>query len=115
MPHRKITNWTMIREMCQRRFSGQTAEEVEVRAVELAWQHVEEEVATFEREGEVAEVAVMEDATARGGARRQAPCYGGYRMDVDRRGAGRRADTQHHFERRRSLRRDGGNRWHRPR
>jgi hypothetical protein len=50
MPHRNIANWTMIRNMCRRCFAGQTAEE---------------EMAVFEREGEVAQVvleAVMEEA-----------------------------------------------------
>jgi hypothetical protein len=40
--------------MCRRRFVDQTAEEVEVRAVEQAPAHAEEEVAVFEGEGEVA-------------------------------------------------------------
>jgi hypothetical protein len=30
------------------------AEELEMQAVELAWQHAEDDVAAFEREGEVA-------------------------------------------------------------
>jgi hypothetical protein len=41
MPRRKIANWTMNRNTCQRRFAAQAAEEVEVWAVELARQHVE--------------------------------------------------------------------------
>jgi hypothetical protein len=67
MPRRKIANWTTIHEMCRWRFAGQMAEEVEVQAVELARQHVEEEVVAFERKGEVAEEAmkvVMEEAVA---------------------------------------------------
>jgi hypothetical protein len=51
--------------MCRRRFAAQAAEEVH--AVELARQHAEQEVAAFEREGEVAQEAmdmVMEEATA---------------------------------------------------
>jgi hypothetical protein len=39
VPRRKIANWTTIREMCRRRFTDQTTEEVEVRAVELARAH----------------------------------------------------------------------------
>jgi hypothetical protein len=54
MPRCKIPKWTMIRNMCRRRFAAQAAEEVEVQAVELARQHAEEEVAAFERKGEVA-------------------------------------------------------------
>jgi hypothetical protein len=54
MPRRKITNWTTIRNMCRRCFTAQTAEELEMQAVELARQHAEDEVAAFEREGEVA-------------------------------------------------------------
>jgi hypothetical protein len=57
----------MIREMCWRCFAGQSAKEVEVRAVELAQEHVEEEVAIFEHEDEVAQEAmeaVMEEVTA---------------------------------------------------
>jgi hypothetical protein len=49
MPHRKIVNWTTIRNMCRRRFAVQTAEELEMQAVELARQHAEDEVTTFER------------------------------------------------------------------
>jgi hypothetical protein len=67
MPRRKIVNWTTIRNMCRRRFAAQAAEEVEVQAVELARQHAEQEVAAFEREGEVAQEAmdrVMEEAAA---------------------------------------------------
>jgi hypothetical protein len=36
MPRRNIVNWTTIRNMCRRCFAAQTAEELEVRAVELA-------------------------------------------------------------------------------
>jgi hypothetical protein len=54
MPRRKIANSMMIRNMCRWRFATQTAEKLEVRAVELARAHAEEEVAAFEREGEVA-------------------------------------------------------------
>jgi hypothetical protein len=54
MPCRKIANWTTIRNMCHRRFAAQTAEELEMQAVELARQHTEDKVAAFEREGEVA-------------------------------------------------------------
>jgi hypothetical protein len=67
MPSRKIANWTTIRNMCRRRFAAQTAEKLEIQAVELAWQHAEDEVAAFEREGEVAQAAmvrVLEDASA---------------------------------------------------
>jgi hypothetical protein len=65
MPHRKIANWTTIRNMCRRRLAAQAAEEVEVQAVELVWQHAEEEVASFEHEGEVSQKAmdrVIEEA-----------------------------------------------------
>jgi hypothetical protein len=34
MPRRKTTNWTTIRNMCHRRFAAQTAEELEMQAVE---------------------------------------------------------------------------------
>jgi hypothetical protein len=67
MPHRKIANWTTIRNMCRCRFAAQTAEELEMQAVELARQHAEDEVAAFEREGEVAQAAmvrVLENASA---------------------------------------------------
>jgi hypothetical protein len=67
MPRRKIANWTMIRNMCRRHFTSQMAEELEMQAVELARQHAEDEVVTFEREGEVAQAAmvrVMQDASA---------------------------------------------------
>jgi type IV secretory pathway VirD2 relaxase len=67
MPHCKIANWTMIRNICRRRFAAHTTEELEVRAMELAQVHAEEEVAAFEREGEVAQkamVKVLEDAAA---------------------------------------------------
>jgi hypothetical protein len=67
MPHRKIANWTTIRKMCQRRFTGQTAEEVVVRAVELDRPRAEVRVAIFEHKGEVAQEAVevvMEEAAA---------------------------------------------------
>jgi hypothetical protein len=67
MPRRKIANWTTIRNMCRRRFTAQTQEELEMHAVELARQHAEDKVAAFEREGEVAQVAmvkVLEDASA---------------------------------------------------
>jgi hypothetical protein len=40
--------------MCRRRFAAQTAKELEMQAVELARKHAEDEVAAFEREGEVA-------------------------------------------------------------
>jgi uncharacterized membrane protein YgcG len=53
--------------MCRQRFAAQTAEEVEVQAMELAQKHAEEEVAAFECEGEVAQEtmqAVMEEAAA---------------------------------------------------
>jgi hypothetical protein len=63
MPRCKIANWTTIRDLG----STTAAEEVEVQAVELARQHVEEEVAAFERKGEVAQDAmkvVMEEAVA---------------------------------------------------
>jgi hypothetical protein len=66
MPRRKIANWTTIRNMCRRCFAAQTAEELEMQAVELAWQHAKDEVAAFEREGEVAQAAmvrVLEDAS----------------------------------------------------
>jgi signal transduction protein with GAF and PtsI domain len=56
-----------IHNMCRRRFSAQTTEELEVRAMELAQAQAEEEVAAFEREGEVAQAAmvrVLEDAAA---------------------------------------------------
>jgi hypothetical protein len=36
MPRRKIANWTTLRNMCRRRFAAQTAEKLEVQAVELA-------------------------------------------------------------------------------
>jgi hypothetical protein len=67
MPRRKFANWTTIRNMCRRRFTAQTAEELEVQAVELAWLHTEDEVATFERESEAAQAAMVrvpEDAAA---------------------------------------------------
>jgi hypothetical protein len=67
MPCRKIANWTTIRNMCRCRFAAQTAEELEMQAVELARQHTEDKVAAFEREGEVAQAAmvkVLEDASA---------------------------------------------------
>jgi hypothetical protein len=48
MSRHKIANWTTIREMCRQRFAGHTTEEVEVRAVALAKQHLEDEVAAFE-------------------------------------------------------------------
>jgi hypothetical protein len=54
MPRCKIANSTTIRNMCHRRFAAQTAEELEMQAVELARQHAEDEVAAFECEGEVA-------------------------------------------------------------
>jgi hypothetical protein len=53
--------------MCRRRFAAQTAEELEMQAMELARQHAEDEVAAFERKGEVAQAAmvrVLEDASA---------------------------------------------------
>jgi hypothetical protein len=53
MPRRKIANWMVIRNMCRRRFAAQTAEELEMQAMELARQYAEDEVATFKREGEV--------------------------------------------------------------
>jgi hypothetical protein len=49
------------------RQAAQTTEELEMQAVELARQHAEDEVAAFEREGEVAQAAmvrVLEDAAA---------------------------------------------------
>jgi hypothetical protein len=58
MPRRKIANWTTISNMCRRRFAAQMAEELEMQVVELAWQHAEDEVAAFEREGEVAQAAM---------------------------------------------------------
>jgi hypothetical protein len=67
MPRCKIANWTTIRNMCRRCFAAQTSEELEMQAVELAWQHAKEEVAAFKREGEVAQAAmvrVLEDASA---------------------------------------------------
>jgi hypothetical protein len=67
MPRRKIANWTTIRNMCRRRFAAQTAEELEMQAVELAQQHAEDKVAAFEHEREVAQAAmvrVLEDASA---------------------------------------------------
>jgi hypothetical protein len=67
MPCRKIANWTMIRNMCHRRFVAQTAEELEMQAMELARKHAKDEVVAFEREGEVAQVAmvrVLEDTAA---------------------------------------------------
>jgi hypothetical protein len=67
MPRRKIANRTTIRNMCHRRFAAQTAEELEMQAVELARLHAKDEVASFEREGEVAQVAmvrVLEDVSA---------------------------------------------------
>jgi hypothetical protein len=67
MPCRKIVNWTTIRNMCHCRFAAQTAEELEMQAMELARQQAENEVAAFEREGEVAQAAmvrVLEDASA---------------------------------------------------
>jgi hypothetical protein len=36
MPCRKIANWTTICNMCRHRFVAQTAEELEMQAVELA-------------------------------------------------------------------------------
>jgi hypothetical protein len=57
----------MIRNMCRRRFTAQMAEELEMQAMELARQQAENEVAAFEREGEVAQAAmvrVLEDASA---------------------------------------------------
>jgi hypothetical protein len=36
MPGCKIANWTMICNMCYRSFAAQTAEELEMHAVELA-------------------------------------------------------------------------------
>jgi hypothetical protein len=65
MPRRKIANWTTIRNMCRWHFAAQTAEELEVQAVQLARLHAEDEVAAFERKGEAAQVAmvrVLEDA-----------------------------------------------------
>jgi hypothetical protein len=56
----------MIHNMCHRRFAAQTAEELEMQAVELARLHAEDEVASFEREGEVAQAAMvrlLEDAS----------------------------------------------------
>jgi hypothetical protein len=67
MPRRKIANWTTISNMCHRRFAAEMAEELEMQVVELAQQHAEDEVAAFEREGEMAQAAmvrVLEDATA---------------------------------------------------
>jgi hypothetical protein len=64
MPRRKIANWTTIRNVCRRRFTAQSVEELKVRTVELAQSHVEEEVAAFDREGEAAMVRVLEDAAA---------------------------------------------------
>jgi hypothetical protein len=54
MPRRKIANWSTICNMCRCRFAAQTAEELEMQAMELAWQHAEDEVAAFERESKVA-------------------------------------------------------------
>jgi hypothetical protein len=59
MSRRKIANSMVIRNMCRRCFAAQTVEELEVRAVELARAHAEEEVAAFEREGEVAQKAMV--------------------------------------------------------
>jgi hypothetical protein len=56
----------MIRNICRRPFAAQTAKELEMQAVELARQHAEDEVATFECKGEVAQAAmvrVLEDAS----------------------------------------------------
>jgi hypothetical protein len=64
MPRGKIANWTTIRNMCQWCFAAQTAEELEVHAMELGWLQAEDEVAAFEREGEAAMVRALEDATA---------------------------------------------------
>jgi hypothetical protein len=44
-----IANWTTISNMCRRRFTAQTVEELEMQAMELARQHAEDEVAAFER------------------------------------------------------------------
>jgi hypothetical protein len=62
MPRCKITNWTTIRKMCRQRFAVHTADEVEVRAMTLAWQRAEEEVAAFEHEDELFEEAMEEAA-----------------------------------------------------
>jgi hypothetical protein len=43
--------------MCRQRFTGHTTDEVEVQDMKLARQHEEEEVATFECEGELAKEA----------------------------------------------------------
>jgi hypothetical protein len=51
----------------EKRVAAQTVEELEMQTMELARQHAEDEVAAFEREGEVAQAAmvrVLEDASA---------------------------------------------------
>jgi hypothetical protein len=63
MAHRKIANWTMIRNMFRQRFAENMADEVEVRAMDLAHQHADEEVATFKHEGEVAEKVMEAEAS----------------------------------------------------
>jgi hypothetical protein len=66
MPHRKIANWMTICNMCHRRFTAQMVEELEMQAMELARQHVEDEVAAFECKREVAQatmVSLLEDSS----------------------------------------------------
>jgi hypothetical protein len=48
--------------MCRQRFTGHTADEVEVWATKLDWQHAEKEVAAFDCKGEVAKEAMEEAA-----------------------------------------------------
>jgi hypothetical protein len=61
--------------MCFRRFATQTAEKFKMQAMELARQHTKDEVVAFEREGEVAQAAmvrVLEDVSAVAAAARKA-------------------------------------------
>jgi hypothetical protein len=153
MPHRKIANWTTIREMCRQRFAGHTVEEVEDddedaeaemerdselcdaeatvraaaaqrddemamrgaaehqerrRAEDLAEARVKVEAVLAKAEDErVAKVEAPEHDTAERAAHWAAEMNKAlaYRRNVDRREGGRRAETQHHLERRQTLRR----------
>jgi hypothetical protein len=60
MPRQKIGNWTAASQMCLTRFPWKPSEKVDMMAMELARKHAEDEVATFERDGEVAQQALAE-------------------------------------------------------
>jgi hypothetical protein len=60
MPRRKITNWTMIREMCQNRYPRCSEQDVEVGATELARCFTKQEVGAFKCEGQAAEQVLEE-------------------------------------------------------